>query len=215
MLGITGTNGKSTVTALAGTMGRAARCRTIVCGNIGTPVLDALDGYRARAHGEPAESDVFVVELSSYQLETTSSLVLDAATVLNVTQDHLDRYASMEDYARAKERIFANASTRVVNRDDAMSRAMGGDRPLTFGLGEPSGEREWGFDPSHVRLKRGDDDILRVGEMGMPGLHNGLNALAAHALMTASGVASTAMTAMAHSPRSARAQILPRPWERD
>ena len=193
VLGITGTNGKSTVTALAGAMGRAARCRTVVCGNIGTPVLDALDGYRARAHGEPAESDVFVVELSSYQLETTSSLVLDAATVLNVTQDHLDRYASMDDYARAKERIFANASTRLVNRDDAVSLAMGGDRPLSFGLGEPKGEREWGFDPSHVRLKRGDEDLLRLDEMGMPGLHNGLNALAAHALMTAIGAPAPAL----------------------
>jgi len=193
LLGITGTNGKSTVTALAGAMGRAARRRTIVCGNIGTPVLDALDGYRSRVHGEPAESDVFVVELSSYQLETTSSLALDAAAVLNVTQDHLDRYASMDDYARAKERIFANASTRVVNRDDPVSRAMGGDRPLTFGLDEPSGEREWGFDSACLRLRRGDDDILRVDEMGMAGLHNGLNALAAHALMTAIGAPAPAL----------------------
>jgi len=193
LLGITGTNGKSTVTALAGAMGRAARCRTVVCGNIGTPVLDALDAYEARAHGEPAQSDVFVVELSSYQLETTSSLVLDAATVLNVTQDHLDRYASMDNYARAKERIFANASTRVVNRDDAASFAMGGDRPLSFGLGVPQGEREWGFDPSHVQLNRGDDNLLRLAEMGMPGLHNGLNALAAHALMTAIGAPAPAL----------------------
>jgi UDP-N-acetylmuramoylalanine--D-glutamate ligase len=113
--------------------------------------------------------------------------------VLNVTQDHLDRYASMDDYARAKERIFANASTRVVNRDDAVSFAMGGDRSLSFGVGEPQGEREWGFDPSHMRLKRGDDNLLGVDEMGMPGLHNGLNALAAHALMTAIGTPAPAL----------------------
>jgi UDP-N-acetylmuramoylalanine--D-glutamate ligase len=189
VLGITGTNGKSTVTALAGAMGRAARCRTVVCGNIGTPVLDALEDYETRAHGSPVESDLFVVELSSYQLETTSSLALDAATVLNVTQDHLDRYDSMADYARAKERIFANASARVVNRDDASSWAMRDDHALSFGLGQPQGDREWGFDPSHQRLMRGDTSLLRVDEMGMAGLHNASNALAAHALMTAIGTA--------------------------
>jgi UDP-N-acetylmuramoylalanine--D-glutamate ligase len=85
VLGITGTNGKSTVTALAGAMGRAARFRTQVAGNIGLPVLEALSRYRERAHGAAAESDLFVIELSSYQLETTSSLALDAA----VDAEHL------------------------------------------------------------------------------------------------------------------------------
>ncbi len=120
MIGITGTNGKSTVTAMAGGMCRAAGLRTVVAGNIGLPVLDAL-----RAAEDAGQPDVNVVELSSYQLETTSSLDLDCATVLNVTQDHLDRYDGIADYARAKERIFGNATTRLVNRDDEWSRAMG------------------------------------------------------------------------------------------
>src|SRR3954468_3472533 len=86
VLGITGTNGKSTVTALAGAMGEAAGLRTVVAGNIGLPVLDAIDSPQGQ------RAQLFVLELSSYQLETTSSLGLDAATLLNVTQDHLDRY---------------------------------------------------------------------------------------------------------------------------
>jgi len=187
VLGITGTNGKSTVTALAGAMGRAARFRTLVAGNIGLPVLDALSRYRERAHGASAESDLFVIELSSYQLETTASLALDAAAMLNVSQDHLDRYDGLEDYARAKERIFRNAAVRIVNRDDPWSKAMGGDRPFSFGLGKPVGEDEWGLDPGRAMLKRGDEDLLPTGELAMKGLHNAANALAAHALMSAIG----------------------------
>ena len=187
VLGITGTNGKSTVTALAGAMGRAARFRTQVAGNIGLPVLDALARYGERAHGIAAETDLFVIELSSYQLETTSSLALDAAAMLNLTQDHLDRYDGMEGYARAKERIFRNAAVRVVNRDDAWSRGMGGDQPLSFGLGEPAGDDEWGLDRSRTMLRRGGQDLLPTGEIGMPGMHNAANALAAHALLTAIG----------------------------
>jgi UDP-N-acetylmuramoylalanine--D-glutamate ligase len=187
VLGITGTNGKSTVTALAGAMGRAARWRTVVAGNIGTPVLDALADYEARAHGMAAESDLFVLELSSYQLETTASLALDAAAMLNVSQDHLDRYDSMADYARAKERIFLNAATRVVNRDDAWSRAMAAGRSLSFGLGVPASEREWGLDTQRRMLRRGDEDLLPVAELAMKGWHNAANGLAAHALMSALG----------------------------
>jgi UDP-N-acetylmuramoylalanine--D-glutamate ligase len=190
VLGITGTNGKSTVTALAGAMGRAARLRTVVAGNIGTPALDALDEYRPRTRSMPSESDLFVIELSSYQLETTSSLVLDAAAMLNLSQDHLDRYDSLDDYARAKERIFSHAHARVVNRDDARSWAMrGDDNALSFGVGAPRSELEWGFDRSHRWLMRGDAQLLATDELGTKGLHNASNALAAHALMTAIGVA--------------------------
>src|SRR5207245_91209 len=110
VLGVTGTNGKSTVTALADAMARAAGLTSVACGNIGAPVLDVLNASDAD------RIEVFVVELSSYQLETTSSLALDAAAVLNVTQDHLDRYDSMQEYAAAKARIFMHCRTRVVNR---------------------------------------------------------------------------------------------------
>ena len=181
VIGITGTNGKSTVTALAGAMGVAAGRRTVVCGNIGLPVLDALDSPEGR------DAQLFVVELSSYQLETTSSLALEAAAMLNLTQDHLDRYDSMADYARAKERIFHHARTRVVNRDDPWSAAMASGPTFTFGLGVPRGADHWGLDDSQRELLHGSERIAGVDELGMKGLHNAANALAAHALLTATG----------------------------
>ncbi|HET6265746.1 MAG TPA: UDP-N-acetylmuramoyl-L-alanine--D-glutamate ligase [Usitatibacter sp.] len=181
VIGITGTNGKSTVTALAGAMGAAAGYRTMVAGNIGLPVLDALDSPEGR------DAELFAVELSSYQLETTSTLALDAAAMLNLTQDHLDRYDSMEDYARAKERIFRHAKVRVLNRDDGWSRNMSGGRTLTFGLGTPSGDDAWGLDAAQRELLYGRERIAAVDELPMKGLHNAANALAAHALLTAVG----------------------------
>ena len=187
VLGVTGTNGKSTVTALASAMGEAAGLRAHAVGNIGVPVLDALG--RAEAEGF---ADLYVVELSSYQLETTSSLALDAATVLNVTQDHLDRYDSLADYARAKERIFMHCGRRVVNRDDAWSAAMADANAWSFGLGEPADELQWGLDPQRT-LRRGGEALLAASEMGMPGLHNVANGLAAHALGTSAGIAPEAM----------------------
>ncbi|MEO5694299.1 MAG: UDP-N-acetylmuramoyl-L-alanine--D-glutamate ligase [Usitatibacter sp.] len=191
VLGITGTNGKSTVTALAAAMGERAGYRTVVAGNIGLPVLDALacaDPRDAGLRGREAPADLYVVELSSYQLETTSSLALDAAAMLNVTQDHMDRYDSMAAYARAKQRIFRHAKTRVVNRDDAWSAGMaGGARTLSFGLGVPRGDAEWGFDASKMFLRRGDENLMATQWMAMKGLHNAANALAAHALLTAIG----------------------------
>jgi UDP-N-acetylmuramoylalanine--D-glutamate ligase len=183
VLGVTGTNGKSTVTALADAMCRAASLRSVACGNIGVPVLDVLDG-------EGDRPEVFVVELSSYQLETTSSLALDAAAVLNVTQDHLDRYDSMDEYAAAKARIFRHCAVRVANRDDARALAMAGgdDRALTFGLGKPRSEREWGLDEARATLLHGARTIVTTSGMAMHGLHNAANALAAHALGTAIGL---------------------------
>ena len=181
VIGITGTNGKSTVTALAGAMGAAAGWRTVVAGNIGLPVLDAIDSPA----GEAAE--LFVIELSSYQLETTSSLGLDAAAMLNLTQDHLDRYGSMADYARAKERIFRHANTRVLNREDPWSMGMKAGPTATFGLGVPRDDTEWGLDAAQETLMHGGDALLAVDEMALKGLHNAANALAAHALLTAAG----------------------------
>jgi UDP-N-acetylmuramoylalanine--D-glutamate ligase len=177
VIGITGTNGKSTVTALAGEMGRVAGLRTVVAGNIGVPVLDALDAQ--------ADAQLYVIELSSYQLETTSSLALDAAAMLNLTQDHMDRYDSMADYARAKERIFRHADKRVVNRDDAWSRSMGDASSFSFGLAQPRNDGEWGLDATRTRILRGKDEVLELGDMALTGLHNAANAMAAHALGTA------------------------------
>jgi UDP-N-acetylmuramoylalanine--D-glutamate ligase len=189
VLGVTGTNGKSTVTALAGAMASRAGYRACVAGNIGLPALDALASDEGRA------AELFVLELSSYQLETTSSLALEAAAMLNLTQDHMDRYDSMADYARAKERIFRHARTRVVNRDDAWSRAMGTGRgTFSFGLGVPRGESEWGLDAAQEFLCRGEERLLAVEAMAMKGLHNAANALAAHALVSALGAPAKALS---------------------
>ena len=187
MLGVTGTNGKSTVTALAAAMGKAAGMNTVAAGNIGLPVLDALSAFERDGFPE-----LLVLELSSYQLETTSSLQLDAGAMLNLTQDHFDRYDSLAEYGRAKARIFMHCGTRVVNRDDSASAAMGhgAGALLSFGLGVPQGVSQWGLDAKREALLRGGEKIIDVREMAMPGLHNAANGLAAHALCTAVGIAS-------------------------
>ena len=182
VLGVTGTNGKSTVTSLADAMCRAAGRKSVACGNVGVPVLDCL--ATAETFGHP---DVYVVELSSYQLETTSSLVLDAGVVLNVTQDHLDRYDSMQGYAAAKARIFAQCGTRIVNREDGVTAAMatGFEPTFTFGLDAPMSDRDWGLDAGRMNLMRGARELLPVADIAIAGLHNAANALAAHALCSA------------------------------
>jgi len=183
VIGVTGTNGKSTVTALTAAMGAAAGLESVAAGNIGLPVLDALGGFEREGFPE-----LLVLELSSYQLETTSSLALDAAAMLNLTQDHLDRYESIADYGRAKERIFRHCKRRVVNRDDAASAAMGDAGAFSFGLGVPRGASERGMDARHETLLHGAERIMAAREMAMPGLHNAANGLAAHALASAVGI---------------------------
>jgi len=146
VLAITGSNGKTTVTALTGALCRAAGLNTVVAGNIGDAVLDVLVPYidSTRARLWP---DVFVLELSSFQLETTMSLAPSVADVLNITENHLDRYASFEDYAAAKARIFAGSGVQVVNRDDPLSSGMRvpGRTIESFGASVPSAEGEWGL----------------------------------------------------------------------
>ncbi len=192
VLGVTGTNGKSTVTMMADAMCKAASRRSAAVGNIGAPVLDVLAA--AQAHGHP---EVYVLELSSYQLETVASLELDAAAVLNVTQDHLDRHGSMDAYAAAKARIFTHCRTRVLNRDDPRCRAMaaGAREVFTFGMGEPRGEGEWGLDAGHEMMRRDGRDLMPVSEIAVTGLHNAMNALAAHALCSAIGLPEGQMAA--------------------
>jgi UDP-N-acetylmuramoylalanine--D-glutamate ligase len=188
VLAITGSNGKTTVTALTGALCRAAGLATIVAGNIGDAVLDSLprDGVWP---------DVFVLELSSFQLETTSSLAPTAATVLNVTDNHLDRYADIEAYARAKARIFAGGGVQVLNRDDPRSIAMRLAARLvqTFGAGVPESEEAWGLvergtkraGSSDLWLARGGALLVAVADLHLVGRHNALNALTALALASA------------------------------
>ena len=177
VLAVTGTNGKTTVTALTGHLLRSAGVDCEVAGNIAPPVLDAAL-KRARP---PA---AWVLELSSYQLEATSSLAPRAAAMLNLTDDHLDRYADLRDYGAAKARIFRGARLQVLNRDDARSMAMArpGGEVVTFGLDAPPRAQDFGV--AAGALVRGSSEIFPVDELGIRGLHNVANALAACALVS-------------------------------
>lgn len=185
VLAITGSNGKTTVTALTGALARAAGLAAVCAGNIGTAVLDAIPADQQRW------PDIFVLELSSFQLETTSSLSPTAATVLNISENHLDRYAGLEQYAAAKARIFAGGGTQVLNRDDARSLAMRlpGRLVQTFGGGVPESEEAWGIverarDAGGEWLARGGALLMPVSDLHLVGRHNAQNALAALALVS-------------------------------
>lgn len=187
VVAITGSNGKSTVTTLVGEMARHAGRNVLVGGNLGTPALDLL--------AEPVP-DWYVLELSSFQLETTFSLHDHIATVLNVSPDHLDRYPGLDSYAAAKQRIFSAAALQVVNRDDAVAASLADGRAAQrgFTLQAPAGEdygvrmrdqREW--------IVRGDAFLMPVSEVRMAGRHNLANALAALALGEGMGLERDAM----------------------
>jgi UDP-N-acetylmuramoylalanine--D-glutamate ligase len=185
VLAVTGSNGKSTVTAMCGAMCQAAGRATVVAGNIGLPALDALSATQDQA--TPAE--IFVLELSSFQLESTSSLEPDAAAMLNLTEDHLDRYDGMADYAAAKARVFAGHGVQVLNRDDARSMAMAlpGREVTTFGIGAPRDAHEWGVRMRAGRkvLAQGRREVMPLAELPIAGMHNAANALAALVLTNA------------------------------
>ena len=178
VIAITGTNGKTTTTALAGALCRAAGRVTAVAGNIGPAALAAL--MTCLDAGKLPE--VWVLELSSFQLETTVSLAVDAAAVLNVSDDHLDRYAGLDDYAAAKARIFAGGGAQVLNRQDARVLAMANavSRRLTFGVDAPAGAEDFGIEDGW--LMQGNERLLAASELAIAGLHNAANALAALAL---------------------------------
>ncbi len=192
VIAITGSNGKSTVTALCGEICAAAGRRTLVAGNIGLPVLDAWSSLMAS--GEVP--DAVVLELSSFQLESTASLDADAATVLNLCEDHLDRYDGMDEYAGAKARIFAGRGCQVLNREDARSRgmALSGRDVQTFGTTAPASEREWGLlGEAGSLLAVGSQALLPRTALPLAGLHNAANALAAGALCAAVGISHKAI----------------------
>ena len=188
VIAITGTNGKSTVTALAGAMCRAAGVDCEVAGNISPAVLTAL-AARLDSGRLP---EALVLELSSFQLETTAALRPDAATVLNVSADHLDRYPDLASYAAAKARIFAGSGVQVLNRDDPASMAMrlAGLRAVTFGLNPAPDHDDFGLLKVFGEhwLAMGATPLMPVREMRLAGLHNAANALAATALCRAIGL---------------------------
>jgi UDP-N-acetylmuramoylalanine--D-glutamate ligase len=191
VIGITGTNGKSTVTTLVARMAAAAGRTVLAGGNLGEPALDLLD--------QPTP-DLYVLELSSFQLETTYSLQLQAAVVLNVTADHLDRYPSVAEYALAKSRIFAKAATMVLNADDPRVAAMrdsalrgpagrgGPMHTVTFSIERTDADFSLLRTGTQTLLARRGEGLLDVSRMKVTGLHNAANALAALALGDAVGL---------------------------
>ncbi|MGP8307045.1 UDP-N-acetylmuramoyl-L-alanine--D-glutamate ligase [Vibrio sp. YIC-376] len=176
VVAITGSNGKSTVTDLTGVMAKAAGLKVGVGGNIGVPALDLLE----------QEADLYVLELSSFQLETTSSLKLKAAAFLNLSEDHMDRYESMADYRAAKLRIFNHAELAVVNRDDPetfpdheMPVVTFGSDNQAFGL-DAHGDKTWLIDHGQ--------HVIASDELKLVGKHNLANVLVVLALLKAAGI---------------------------
>ena len=187
VLAITGTNGKTTVTALAGAMCRRGGLATEVAGNISPAALDALMQCEDVRH----KPEVWVLELSSFQLETTRTLNPVAAAVLNLSEDHLDRYDGMAAYARAKARIFRGEGIQVLNRDDArsMGMAVAGRKQVSFGLDAPTRAEDFGLlrVAGELWLAQGATPLVAVKELPIAGLHNAANALAALALTRSLG----------------------------
>ncbi|WP_126453508.1 UDP-N-acetylmuramoyl-L-alanine--D-glutamate ligase [Sulfuriflexus mobilis] len=179
VVAITGTNGKSTVTTLLAEMARASGVQVQVGGNLGMPALELL-------HDD--KTGLYVLELSSFQLETTYSLNAVAAVVLNVTADHMDRYDSVEAYARAKQGVYRGDGVMVINADDPMVEAMADTqrRVIRFSLSVPK-DNDFGLleKAGEVYLSRGTQALLAVKDMKLVGRHNQANALAALALGSA------------------------------
>ncbi len=186
VIGITGTNGKSTVTSMVAHMARSAGRQVLAGGNLGEPALDLLD--------KPVP-DLYVLELSSFQLETTSSLQLQGAVVLNVTADHMDRYDSIESYARAKARIFSHSTTVVLNADDAIVAAMRrrGTRTVTFSILHGNADFTLLKQDGATWLARHGKPLADLSKMKLSGMHNAANALAALALGEAAQLPYAAM----------------------
>ncbi len=176
VVAITGSNGKSTVTTLVGEMARAAGWAVGVGGNIGLPALTLLKS--------PAQ--LYVLELSSFQLETTHSLKAAAATILNVTEDHMDRYPlGMQQYRAAKLRIYENAAICVVNADDGMTMPVRGADRRCISFGVDLGDYHLTRQQGSTWLRAQGEKILNTAEMKLVGQHNYTNALAALALADA------------------------------
>ncbi len=186
IIAITGSNGKTTTTALTAHLLNGAGVPAIACGNISPSALDAL--MDAQDAGNLPQ--VWVVELSSFQLETTHHLNAEAATVLNVSEDHLDRYeGSLANYAAAKSRVFQGKGVMVLNRDDDWSMANGrcGRQMVTFGLNAAPRVVDYGF--ADGAIWRGKEKLVAIDALKLTGLHNAANAMAALALCEAIGIA--------------------------
>lgn len=186
---ITGSNGKSTVTTLLGEMARRAGRNVKVGANLGIPALDLLDPTQA-------EPDLYVLELSSFQLESTFSLTPRAAVILNISPDHMDRYADLAAYAQAKQRIYRHAEIQVVNRDDTLAASLADPAApcVGFSLQAPqAGDYGVRSHQGEDWIARGEQVLLPVSALRMVGKHNLSNALAALAVGDALGLDAEAM----------------------
>ncbi|MGK3142947.1 UDP-N-acetylmuramoyl-L-alanine--D-glutamate ligase [Pantoea sp. C2G6] len=190
IVAITGSNGKSTVTTLVGEMAKAAGWQVGVGGNIGLPALSLLQS--------PAQ--LYVLELSSFQLETTHSLKAAAATVLNVSEDHMDRYPlGMQQYRAAKLRIYEGAQVCVVNADDALTMPVRGADARCVSFGVDFGDYHLNKQQGSVWLRVKGEKVLNTAEMKLVGQHNYTNALAALALADAVGLPrASSLAALTH-----------------
>lgn len=186
VIAITGSNGKTTVTSMVEHLCKAAGKDAVAAGNISPAVLDVVMDRKDK------QPEIWALELSSFQLETTYSLKADAATVLNISEDHLDRYQGMEAYAAAKARIFKDCDIQVLNRDDARCMKMKREtKPyVSFGLNQPSRDADFGIerDAGEIWLVRGRERLIRTSELKIAGLHNAANAQAALALCSSIGL---------------------------
>ncbi|OOC11654.1 UDP-N-acetylmuramoyl-L-alanine--D-glutamate ligase [Dickeya dadantii] len=179
IVAITGSNGKSTVTTLVGEMAHAAGWAVGVGGNIGVPALELLK----------QESQLYVLELSSFQLETTYSLRAAAATILNVTEDHTNRYPlGLQQYRAAKLRIYENAKVCIVNADDALTMPVRGADARCLSFGVDVGDYHLNRQQGETWLRVKGERVLNTREIKLVGQHNYTNALAALALADAVGI---------------------------
>jgi UDP-N-acetylmuramoylalanine--D-glutamate ligase len=190
VIAITGTNGKSTVTTLVGEMARAAGKKVAVAGNIGLPILDLLDEHAQ-------DYDLWVLELSSFQLDLIESLQPTASCILNISPDHLDRHHDLEHYIQAKQRIYQHTQTLVYNREDAATfpKSSTSGKHITFGLNAPSTPTEWGLIQHNHEyyLAQGSTPFMPVDVLKIYGRHNWQNALAACALAASAGIPTEAI----------------------
>jgi UDP-N-acetylmuramoylalanine--D-glutamate ligase len=187
IIAISGSNGKSTVTTLVAEMAQQSGLKVGVGGNLGTPALELL---------QADVSDLYVLELSSFQLETTFSLNAHASAVLNVSPDHMDRHPTLDDYAGAKKKVYSGNGLMVINQDDGVVNAMSekARKTIFFALAKPNGNN-FGIikDQGEVWLCQGDNRIIKQSELGIKGEHNVANALAAMALAGSVNVPVTVM----------------------
>ena len=182
VVAITGTNGKSTVTRMVESILRECGLDAVAVGNIGVPVLDVLAQIEMSTR---KMTDVFVLEMSSFQIDTTHSFECDATVVLNVSEDHLDRYRDFDAYLRSKCRIYSGRGIKVVNRDDSIVlNEITATDSVTFGLSPPDSYRSWGVSEiaGEQWLMCGSQRICKCNDLRVSGMHNVCNALAALAL---------------------------------